>query len=200
MFRRKSAAVIALATLWFTPVSAQRTTYPPQAETPSSRFVTYRGDQFEIRFPDNWVVNETGDTVTLSPQDGNISGTLAYGLVADIFNPRRNAGESLNAVPQEGEAGQITLATATDQLLDDLRRTHANLRVLRRVPKDVGGQRALEVEMSNASPVGGLEVDRLFSVLRPNGVLYFLVVAPEADANRYGPIFSRMIASIRLYN
>jgi hypothetical protein len=199
MFHRKTAAVTVLAMLWFILVSAQKATYPPQAESPSSRFVTYREGPFEIRFPDNWVVNKTGSTVTLSPQDGNISGTLAYGLVADIFNPRsRKAGETLNAV--SGEPGQITLANATDQLIEDLRRTQANLRALRRIPREVGGQEALEVELTNASPVGGVEVVRLFSVLRPNGVLYFMAVVPEADANRYSSIFSRMIASIKLYN
>ena len=201
MLRTKLATVAALATLWFTPASGQKEVYPPQAETPSTRFVTYRGDQFEIGFPENWVVNKTGNTVTLSPQDGNVSGTLAYGLVTDIFEPRsRDNGESLDADVDQTERAPATLATATNQLIEDLRRTHANLRVLRRTPKEVGGYKALEVEMNNASAVGGVEVDRLLTILRPRGLRYFLAVAPEDEVNRYASIFNRMIESIRFYN
>jgi hypothetical protein len=72
---------------------------------------------------------------------------------------------------------------------------------LRSVQKEIGGLAALEVEMTNASPVGGMEVDRLITVRRPNEKLrYFLAVAPQDEASRYSPTFNRMIASIRFYN
>jgi hypothetical protein len=160
-----------------------------QKESPSSRFVTYRGTSLEIRFPNNWIVNKTGDTVTLSPEDGNVSGALAYGLLMDIFDPRSRKSSS------------ETLADATEALIEDLQRTNPNLQVLRSVQKEIGGLAALEVEMTNASPVGGLEVDRLITVHRPDKQLhYFLAVAPKDEVNRYSPTFNRMIASIRFYN
>jgi hypothetical protein len=60
---------------------------------------------------------------------------------------------------------------------------------------------ALEVELRNDSPVGGDEIDRLVTVLRPNGILsYFLAVTPETELDRYRPIFERMFSSIRFYN
>jgi hypothetical protein len=180
--------------MWMTPLLAQR------GDAPSSRFTTYKGRDLEIRFPDNWVVTETGNTVTLSPEDGNVSGALAYGLLMDIFEPRSQNPSSRGFQAEVGRR-QSTFSDATDQLIEELRRTHPNLRALRRVPKEIGGLAALEVEMNNASPVGGLEVARLITVLRPSGALhYFLAVAPEAELNRYNPIFNKMIASIRFYN
>ena len=95
----------------------------------------------------------------------------------------------------------MTLSDATDRLIEDLRRTHPNLKVVRSVQKDLGGVAAIEVEMNNASPVGGLEVDRLIAIRRPNEDLrYFLAVAPQAELDRYNSIFNRMISSIRFYN
>jgi hypothetical protein len=189
-YTRAASSILMGVLVLMTPVLAQK------KEIPSSRFVTYRGSDLEIRFPDNWVVTKTGNTVTLSPEEGNVSGALAYGLLMDIFEPRSRNDPSEGSLPR-----QMTLSDATDRLIEDLRRTHPNLKVVRSVQKDLGGVAALEVEMNNASPVGGLEVDRLIAIRRPNEDLrYFLAVAPQAELDRYNSIFNRMISSIRFYN
>jgi hypothetical protein len=182
---RKRAFIAFIGILFFTtPVLAQK------KDPPSPNFLSYRGPDFELRFPDNWIVTKTGDTVTLSPEDGNVDGTLAYGLLMDIFEPRnRNLPEF------------TSISNAMDLLIEELKHTRPNLRVLSRAEKEIGGLPAVVVEMSNTSPVGGLEVDRLLAVGRSTQtVRYFLAVAPQAEMNRYNSIFSRMIESIRFYN
>jgi hypothetical protein len=57
------------------------------------------------------------------------------------------------------------------------------------------------MKLSNTSPVGGVELDRLIAVRRPNGtVRYFLAVTPQTEENLYNPIFNKVIESIRFYN
>jgi hypothetical protein len=172
-----------------------------RADPPSTRFIAYQGNDFEIRHPDNWYLNETGNTVTLTPEGGHVSGTIAYGMMIDTFQPGNGDffGRSSFSIPGQQQQRSTTLSVATDQLIEELRRTNSNLRVVRTVQRQVGNSTALEVEMTNDSPLGGREVDRLTTVLR-NGVLfYFLGVAPQAEANRYKPVFDRMITSIRFY-
>jgi hypothetical protein len=194
-YTRAASSILVGVLVLITPVLAQK------KEIPSSRFVTYRGSDLEIRFPDNWIVTKTGNTVTLSPEEGNVSGALAYGLLMDIFEPRSRNDPNEGSLPETGDPRQMTLSDATDRLIEDLRRTHPNLKVVRSVQKDLGGVAAIEVEMNNASPVGGLEVDRLIAIRRPNEDLrYFLAVAPQAELDRYNSIFNRMISSIRFYN
>ena len=189
----KATALMTGVLLMMGPVLAQK------RDAPSSHFVRYRGADLEIRFPDNWVVTKTGSTVTLSPEDGNVEGALAYGVLMDIFEPR-SRGSSIGGSPGEVPA-QTTLAEATDQLIEELQRTNPNLRPVRRVQQEVGGLAAVEVEMISKSPVGGVEVNRLIAVRRSNMKLqYFLAVAPQAELNVYGPIFNKMNTTIRFYN
>ena len=196
MFSRRRVSLICVGIfLLMTPVLAQK------KDAPSSRFSTYRGTDSTLRFPDNWIVTKTGSTVTLSPEDGIVEGTLAYGLQTDIFEPRSRDSSKEASIPADGDFREVSISEATDLLIEELKHTKPNLRVLRRVEKEVGGMPAIEVEMNDASPVGGLEVDRLLAVRRSNGKLrYFLAVAPQIEANRYSPIFNRMIESIQFYN
>jgi hypothetical protein len=64
--------------------------------------------------------------------------------------------------------------------------------------EQLGANAAMEVELSNDSPLGGREIDRLTTVLHNGVVYYFLGVAPESEMNRYTAVFDRMISSIRL--
>jgi hypothetical protein len=61
----------------------------------------------------------------------------------------------------------------------------------------VGGEQALSTMMSNDSPLGGRERDWLVTVLRPEGLVYFVFVAPEKDYRDYQRTFEDMLNSIR---
>jgi hypothetical protein len=171
---------------------ASNRTSANRSERPSPRFTFYEGYDFDMAYPENWMVTPTGSTVTLGPENAIVSGSLAYGVLVDSFVPRRD-----NPATQSA----LRLSAATDSLIDELRRTNPDLRVIRRFQRQIGGMAALEVELRNDSPVGGDEIDRLVTVLRPNGILsYFLAVTPETELDRYRPIFERMFSSIRFYN
>jgi len=193
MFPRRSTATLVLVFLTLlAPLlgqSRQDQAAASRPEAPSSRLVPYRGNELEISYPDNWTVTKTSTAVTLTPEDGIVSGSLAYGMLVDIFEPRT----------QDADGGSTL--DATDQLIQELQRSNPNLRVVRKVQKRIGGDAALEVEMTNESPVGGREFERLTAVMRSRNKLhYFLAVAPQSEANRYSAIFERMISSIRFYN
>lgn len=180
-------------------VTGQATNLRP--DPPSGRYVAYQGYDFEIRHPENWYVNETGNTITLSPEGGNVSGNIAFGMLIDTFEPRSRDSFGRNSFTPGGVQQQRSTAVsrATDDLINELQRTNSNLRVVRTVQRTVAGLSALEVELSNDSPLGGREVDRLTTVLNNDVLYYFLAVAPQSDVNRYAPVFDRMITSIRFY-
>jgi uncharacterized membrane-anchored protein len=71
-----------------------------------------------------------------------------------------------------------------------------------RVSKDpkktkVGGQQALATTLTNISPVGGNETDYVVTVLRPEGLIYLVFVAPEKEFGDYQRAFQDMLSSIR---
>jgi len=169
---------------------------------PSSRMVSYDGPDFGFRYPDNWRVTEEGETVTIAPNGGTVSGSLAYGMTTSTFQPRSRGffGQNSLTVPGQRSTGITTLSTATDQLIEDLRLSNPNMRVVRTDQRRIDSQSALVTELSNDSPIGGREVNRLFTVLRSNGLLYyFLGVVPQRDANRYNPVFEQIMNSVRFY-
>ena len=167
-------------------------------EPPANRLATYQKYNLEIRHPENWYISETGNTVTLAPEGGIVEGKIACGMLIDTFHPRnRSVGNSFSGPEQLPTVS--TLSSATDHVIEELRRTNANLRVLRSSRKQLGANAAMEVELSNDSPLGGREIDRLTTVLHNGVVYYFLGVAPESEMNRYTAVFDRMISSIRLY-
>mgnify|MGYP003351930082 CR=1 FL=1 len=51
--------------------------------------------------------------------------------------------------------------------------------------------------LANASPVGGNAIDYLVTVLRPEGLIYIVFVAPEKEFAKYERTFRDMIDSIR---
>jgi len=51
--------------------------------------------------------------------------------------------------------------------------------------------------LTNESPLGGREYDWLVTVLQPEGLIYFVSVAPEADYNEYSRYFEKLIGSVR---
>jgi hypothetical protein len=61
----------------------------------------------------------------------------------------------------------------------------------------VGGQSALSILFTNDSPLGGREGDWLITVLRPEGLVYFIFVAPEQEFDNYQRAFEQILGSVR---
>jgi len=169
-------------------------------DLPSTRMMVYRGRDIEFRYPDNWRVSEDGDSISAAPDAGFVSGSLAYGMTIGIFDPQvdRYFGRNSFNVPGS-RADSTALANATDQLIDHLRQSNPNMRVIRSGERTrVDGDQAMVVELANDSPIGGTETDWLVTVLRPNGLLrYFVGVAPEREFRDYQSTFDRIVASVR---
>ena len=170
---------------------------------PSTRLVSYRGSDLNLRYPDNWTVDEEADAVVLAPEGGYVNGSLAYGMRISSLQPRqtRYFGESGLVTPGD-RAQRSTLSSATEQLIAQLQRSNPNMRVTRSMQsRTVAGEAGLAVELSNDSPIGGREVDWLVTSLRPNGTLmYFIGVVPQQDINRYMPTFEQIVNSVRFYD
>jgi len=172
-------------------------------DLPSSRFVTYRGRDAEIRYPDNWrVYEESGDAISLAPENGMVSGMLAYGMRIATFEPQdtRSFGRSQFSTQGRPAIAGTNLSRATDQLLDELRQSNPRMSVVRTNDwRTVDGRPAMAIELTNDSPLGGRETNWLVTVLRADGLLqYFVGVAPQQDFSRYQGTFEQIVSSARL--
>jgi len=170
---------------------------------PSTRMTAYQGWEFEFNHPDNWAVSESGDSVTVAPRGGIVSGSLAWGMTAAKFRPQGRGGffgqNSFNLPGGGRSTGSTTLSAATDQLINDLRRSNPGMQVISTDQRRINGEAALVTELSSDSPLGGREIDRLYTVLRSDGMLqYFLGVVPQRDAGRYAVVFDQIINTVRL--
>jgi beta-barrel assembly-enhancing protease len=154
---------------------------------PSSRTAVFRGRDLEFQYPENWRASEGSDSILIVPDNGFVSSNLAYGMTIGTFTP---PGTRID---------NTALASATDQLIEYLRQSNPNIRMVRTVGRiRVDGAEAMVVDFTNDSPLGGNETDWMVTVLGPNGLLrYFLGVAPELDFKSYRPVFERIVASVR---
>jgi hypothetical protein len=100
--------------------------------------------------------------------------------------------------PQAAKSGRFELNDATDQLIANLKRSNANIGVSRAATQiRVDGQRALSTMLRNDSALGGTETNWLVTVLRPEGLAYFIGVAPENEFADYRRAFESVITSVR---
>lgn len=155
---------------------------------PSARFASYDAGILKLRHPDNWRAYGNEQTFTFAPE-GGIAGSgsseaLAYGAMISIYTPR-STGRSR------------TLKQATDELVGELRNSNPDMRL----SKDqgqirVGGQAAMSRILTNNSAYGGREMNWLVTALRPEGLVYFIFVAPEGEFGRYQRTFRQILDSV----
>lgn len=166
---------------------------PPEPASSSSTFRDYTGASFSARYPDNWEAYGQGDSVSLLPRIGAVRDAqgnpgTAYGVIVDIFQP-----------PQWGTQKGTSLAGASDLLVAGLQLSNPNLKVAGRPESmEVDGKPAISMKLVSVSPLGGQENDWLVTVFRPQGLLYFICVAPANNYEDYDPAFQKVIGSIRL--
>jgi hypothetical protein len=162
---------------------------------PSSNFTLYQGKSYTLRYPDNWrAYPDDSGGASFAPDGAVVQGSsgqggVAYGLIVGITKARQNS-SSADALPN-----------ATQQLISGLQQSNPNMKITRQASRvRLNGQRALSTYLSNDSPAGGRETDWLISVLRPEGLLYFVCVAPESAYNDYDKTFSSILDSVRFAN
>jgi Zn-dependent protease with chaperone function len=158
---------------------------------PSGRFQDYSNSSLSLRYPDNWKSYGQGDAFTLAPDrglvpDGKGNTSLAYGSMMAVFEPRANS------------AGKIDLESATTQLINSLHNSNPDMRTSKDPSRTrVSGQPGLATTLTNPSPLGGNEIDYLITVLRPEGLVYFVFVVPEREYAAYQRTFQEMANSVR---
>ncbi len=156
----------------------------------SDRMVEYDGTGFTIKYPDNWRKNGEGNAVSFTPDGGVLADSkgqaaLAYGVIINL--------EEVHADP----VSETALEDSTDQLIQNFERSNPGMKLARAHEKiRLNGERALSTYLSNDSPAGGRETDWLITVWRPEGLLYIVCVAPEAEYDQYSRIFERMLDSV----
>src|SRR5713226_7011842 len=90
---------------------------PPAA---SGNFAEYEASVYRLRYPDNWKKYEEGGNTTFAPDRGiSPSGALAYGMIVSVNH--------VQVDPNDPNP----LDTATQQLIQNLRKTNPGLRVAR---------------------------------------------------------------------
>jgi len=163
---------------------------PAAPAAPSSRLVKYQGKGFAISLPDNWKVQESEGGVILAPAGGNVAG--AGGDSAQAY------GASISRyVPPPGR--RVKLSQATQQVIDSLRNTNPNLRVVRQSKGRVKGRAAYSTMLENDSPLQGQkETDHLVTVSGRDGVLVVVFIAPQSAYESYRPTFEEMLKGLEV--
>jgi Zn-dependent protease with chaperone function len=145
-----------------------------------------------LKYPDNWKKYGDGKEVTLAPDGGVADGgrgqaELAHGMMI-----------SLTKLEGNPPADQDALQAATGKLIASMQEENADLKMTRE-PRVVSlnGERALSTYMSSDSPGGGQETDWLITVMRPEGLVYFVCVAPRSEYNNFGEAFTSILDSVR---
>jgi len=174
-------------------------------EWPSDRFRAVENSVLSIQHPDNWQAYAQGDVaMTIAPNKGMVSDgqgnqALAYGVIVNIFEPYSASQNQQRLQPEGyGQASGLSMEDATNRLIEELRHSNQAMRIIRS-PEGlrIDGERALSTDLSNDSPLGGRETDWLVTVQRPEGLLFFVFVAPDGDFQSYNHTFRVMLDSVR---
>ncbi len=160
---------------------------------PSGNFATYQASSYTLKYPDNWkkYAESNSGGVSFSPEggvldDGSGHSALAYGLIVSVAQ--------IKGDPSDANA----LDNATRQVLQDLQKSNPSMKIARQGERlRLNGQPGLSTYISNVSPAGGQETDWVVTVLRPEGLIYFVCVAPDAAYNNYDKTFFTILDTVR---
>ena len=177
----------------------------------------YTGETFSAKYPADWEALGRGDSVSFVPptdvaNDSQDEPAFARGVLVNIFEPQALGKPARSSGPSETSEtpaspsldsqltpAAIALDAATDQLLATLKQSSPSLKLSgARERIEVDGQIAASIRMTSESPLGGLEIDWLVTVMRPQGILYFVCAAPASEYEDYDPVFQKFISSVRL--
>ncbi len=174
-----------------TPQSGPSATLSVPDSRPSSRMQQYQGKEFSLSYPENWKASASQDQsgVTIAAPSGiqqSQSGvSVGYGAMLAYYKPK-----DANA----------SLWQATDEFVSQLRAADPRVRAGREMPREirVGGKSAIAMTLYSQSIFQGqTEVDQVVTVAHPNGIVYFVLIAPESEQQYANNAFDQMIRSVR---
>ncbi len=160
---------------------------------PSRNFAEYQASSYTLKYPDNWkkYPDSNGGGVSFAPEggvldDGSGHSSLAYGLIIAVAQAKGD--------PNDGRA----LNDATSQVVQELQKANPSMKITRQGEHlRLNGRPGLSTYLSNVSPAGGQETDWVVTVLRPEGLVYFVCVAPQSAYDNYDKTFSSILDSVR---
>jgi beta-barrel assembly-enhancing protease len=160
---------------------------------PSRSLAEYHSAGYTLMYPDNWkkYPDSDGSGVSFAPEggvldDGSGHSALAYGLIVGV------------AQAQSAATDENALNSATSLVIEELQKANPGMKITRQGEHlRLNGQPGLSTYLSNVSPAGGQETDWVVSVLRPEGLVYFVCVAPQSAYDNYDKTFSSILDSVR---
>ena len=79
-----------------------------------------------------------------------------------------------------------------------LKQANPNMKVVRQAVRvRLNNQPALSTYLNNDSPAGGQETDWIITVVRPEGLVFFVCTAPQAEYSNYDKTFGSILDSVR---
>jgi predicted Zn-dependent protease len=164
---------------------------PAPDSTTVKGFSVFKAQSFEISYPKGWTAQGSpeGDAATLAPAEGlkqsgqNVA--IGYGIVAARY---------------KAASGKGDLKRDTDALIQETIKGNSGMKQTQPpVSRTIDGQPALLTGLTSPSALeNGNEIDMLVTVQRPDGLLYFVMIAPESKWRNAEPIFDQVIGSIRI--
>lgn len=170
---------------------------PPPAGTlkvdpPSPNATALRFGKASLAYPDNWKNFSKKNDLALVPvggvvDTGNGQAAVACGLLASVAHIQ-------GKTPARGDP----LAAYNQKVIEALQQSNEGMQI-KEQPKEiiVGGQRALSTFLRNESPIGGFETDWLVTVIRPDGLYYFIFVAPDGHYGEFKESFQSILESVQ---
>ncbi len=158
--------------------------------SPAGSYRSYQENGFSVNYPEDWRAYGKDQSLTIAPDTGIVQNgqdsAVARGVAKAVFTPQ--ARSHRNTALEDG----------TDQLIQSLQGSNPSMKVIgERSVIRVSGEQALSTLLSNDSPLGGHETDWLVTILRPEGLVYLVFVAPEKEFGEYKRSFDGILSSVR---
>ncbi|MBZ5545353.1 MAG: M48 family metalloprotease [Acidobacteriia bacterium] len=125
----------------------------------------------------------------LSPPGGLITGSQgewaqAYGASVNKYVPAKKG---------------YGLIDGTEQMVEAMRESNPNLRIVEQKSLRLGGRPALSMNLETDSPLEGKkETDRLVTVRGRDSIIAVMFIAPQAEFESYQPTFEEMLKSLEV--
>jgi len=162
----------------------------PLPESDISRWRSFRGKGYTVRFPQSWNAYGTTGSQMVGPQGGmsrsadGRANNLIYGFLTDQYEPPRGLRDSV----------------ALDALVSEIGSDNPGFVSGRQRDFGINGKRARGIECDNPAANNGQgEHDWIVAFQLPDGHLrYFVFVAPRSEFERFRPTFQKIANSILL--